>query len=139
MFDEVAAVGGMNHYLLADDKGSSGASLKYGIHSMELLTNGLLRAGASRNRLKAKVFGGGQMNERFSYIGNSNAEFAVSFLNDEGFEILAKDLGGTHARKVMFHSTSGKARASKSGWVEPQNAAPPAPKTAPPSSDITLF
>ena len=59
--DPVAGVGGMNHFLLpgsAMRRSSGGDATRYGVHLMELLINGLLKQGARRDRLEAKIFGG---------------------------------------------------------------------------------
>lgn len=110
MYDREVGVGGMNHYLLADGGEAKANSLKYGAHAMELLINGLLRAGASRNRLEAKVFGGSLMSGRFDYIGPRNAQFALDYLEDENLPVVAKDVGGAAARRVNFHPVTGQAR-----------------------------
>ncbi|MDX8348593.1 chemotaxis protein CheD [Cognatiyoonia sp. IB215446] len=110
LFDRVTGIGGMNHYLLADGGNEESNNLKYGAHAMELLVNGLLKFGASRANLKAKVFGGSLMSGRFDYIGPRNAQFAIDYLNDENLTLLAQDTGGTSARRVNFHPVTGQAR-----------------------------
>ena len=47
--DPLSGVGGMNHFLLPGEEGGEG--LRYGVQSMELLVNALLRRGARRDRL----------------------------------------------------------------------------------------
>lgn len=110
MFDRSAGIGGMNHYLLAESNKAERNNLKYGAHAMELLMNGLLKAGASRSRLEAKVFGGSLMSGRFDFIGPRNAEFALEYLRDENLPVVAKDIGGAAARRVNFHPATGQAR-----------------------------
>lgn len=49
----------MNHFLLPGTGNVTGGdATRYGVHLMELLINGLLKKGARRDRLEAKVFGG---------------------------------------------------------------------------------
>lgn len=84
MRDPVARIGGMNHFLLPEGEGTSRGSLQAGVHAMELLVNGLLQAGARRDRLEAKLFGGARMVAGLSDIGQRNAEFAETFLAREG-------------------------------------------------------
>ncbi|MEL6682220.1 MAG: chemotaxis protein CheD [Pseudomonadota bacterium] len=110
LFDRSVGIGGMNHYLLADSGTAAGNNLKYGAHAMELLVNGLLRAGASRGNLEAKIFGGSLMSGRFDHIGPRNAEFAIGYLRDENLPVIAEDTGGTTARRVNFHPVTGQAR-----------------------------
>src|ERR1044071_2921722 len=85
--DPVAGVGGMNHFLLpgsVDAMAQGGDMSRYGVHLMELLINGLLKQGARRDRLEAKIFGGAKTIASFSNVGQQNAEFATRFLRDEG-------------------------------------------------------
>ena len=142
MFDPNARIGGMNHYLLAEGTESDANSLKYGAHAMELLINNLLKQGASRTTLRAKVFGGSRMTGRFADIGPRNAEFALRYLTAEDFEIQSRDLGGTAARRVNFHPVTGQARVIHTVGDE-ETAAPPvrAPVRPQPTrtEGITLF
>ena len=77
---------------------------------MELLINALQKAGASRSRLKAKVFGGGTMSGLFHDIGQKNGEFVLNYLSEEGVPVSAQDLGGTSARRINFHPITGQVR-----------------------------
>lgn len=113
IYDDVMKIGGMNHYLLADGSADTTGSLRYGAYAMELLINDLLKNGASRSRLKAKVFGGSKMSDRFHDIGQKNSAFALKYLSDEGLLVLAQDLGGTSARRINFHPTTGQVRCAK--------------------------
>jgi chemotaxis protein CheD len=111
MRDPVAKVGGMNHFLLPESSDGEGAvSLRYGAFAMELLVNGLLRAGARRERLEAKLFGGGRLSDGLIDIGGKNAVFARSFLEREGIRFAGGSLGGGHARRIQFWPVSGRVR-----------------------------
>lgn len=111
--DPVAGVGGMNHFLLpgtASSPMSGGDATRYGVHLMELLINGLLKQGARRDRLEAKIFGGAKTIATFSNVGEQNATFAVQFLKDEGIPVVGSSTGGEHGRKVEYWPISGRAR-----------------------------
>jgi len=111
--DPVAGVGGMNHFLLpgtGNTAGTGGDATRYGVHLMELLINGLLKQGARRERLEAKIFGGAKTIASFSNVGEQNARFATEFLQDEGIRIVGASTGGEHGRKVEFWPVSGRAR-----------------------------
>lgn len=111
IWDEGAGIGGMNHFLLAEAQGETQLrDNRYGVHSMEVLINGLLRAGARREALRAKLFGGAKIAVKLRDIGASNAAFARNFLRTESIPCLAESLGGTLARRVSFHPVSGRAR-----------------------------
>jgi chemotaxis protein CheD len=110
--DPVAGVGGLNHFLLpGNDNGVRGTEVeRYGVHLMELLVNGLMKMGARRDRLEAKLFGGAKMMERLSDIGKLNASFAEDFLKHEGIRLVGGSLGGEQGRRIQFWPVSGRAR-----------------------------
>ena len=139
LYDLKRGIGGMNHFLLPSRAGKDGANERYGAYSMELLINGLLKQGAQRGRLVAKLFGGAKMMSNLGDIGTSNAKFAHEFLANESIQIAGESLGGTSARRVRFSPVSGRARqllvAGEVAEVAPIVAAPKPPET----SDVTLF
>ena len=110
LHDPVSRVGGMNHFLLPGDESAGDDSLRYGVNSMELLINGLLRRGAQRDRLEAKLFGGARVLAGLSDVGSQNAAFARRFLKEEGIPCIGESLGGDQARRVRFSPTTGAAR-----------------------------
>jgi chemotaxis protein CheD len=117
--DRVTGVGGMNHFMLPDGGGDAdspiSASARYGTYAMEILINDLLKAGARRENLEAKVFGGGNVLSGFSSInvGERNAQFVRSFLKIENIRIVAEDLNDVHPRKVYYFPRSGKVLVKK--------------------------
>lgn len=110
LYDSVIGIGGMNHFLLGHDPSKNSQDLKYGIHSMELLINELLKRGADRNRIHAKLFGGAQMRDIGFGIGRKNIEFAVDFLQNEGIALKGQSLGGTSARRIRFWPANGRSQ-----------------------------
>lgn len=112
--DRVARVGGMNHFLLAEQSGPArdryGASARYGAFAMEQLINTVLSRG-TRNKanLEIKIFGGGNVNAVMTDIGAKNIEFVHEFLLNEGYRIAGEDVGGSFARRVLFKPYSGRA------------------------------
>lgn len=117
--DRVSGIGGMNHFMLPDGGGEPGnplsASMRYGAYAMEVLINQLLKAGARRDNLEAKVFGGGNVLRGFTAInvGERNAEFVRDFLRTENIRIVAEDLNDVHPRKVYFFPGTGKVLVKK--------------------------
>lgn len=107
--DPFARVGGMNHFLLPSTKLDDGASMRYGAFAMEQLINEILKRGGQKERLEAKLFGGGNVINNSSNIGGKNSEFAMEFLNKEGIRVISADLNGDHPRRVHFYPTTGKA------------------------------
>lgn len=112
--DPVAGIGGMNHFLLPGGRshGAEREAQRYGVHAMELLVNALLSMGGRRDRLEAKLFGGGRLIDGLTDIGSQNAEFALHFLAAEGIRHVGGSLRGEHGRKVQFWPVSGRARQS---------------------------
>ena len=113
--DPLAGVGGMNHFLLPGDQfdtspGSGGRAERHGVHAMELLVNGLLRRGAHRSRLEAKLFGGARILSGLTDIGEQNATFAERFLRAERIPIVGGSLRGDRGRRIQFWPVSGRAR-----------------------------
>ena len=113
IWDKAASIGGMNHFLLAEQSGSAkdryGASARYGAFAMEQVINSVLSKGSGRKgNLVIKVFGGGNINGSLSEIGTNNVEFVRRFISGEGYEIAGEDLGGNFARRVMFKPVSGR-------------------------------
>ena len=106
--DPLAGIGGMNHFLLPGETGDEG--LRYGVQSMELLVNALLRKGARRERLEVKLFGGAHLFDGLSDVGAQNAAFAERFLRDEGLTHVGGSLRGDRARRIQFWPVSGRAR-----------------------------
>ncbi len=111
MHDPVARLGGMNHFLLPEEEGAEqSVSMRYGAYAMELLVNGLMRAGARRDRLETKLFGGGHLSNSLTDIGEKNAAFAEQFLAREGLRLVGGSLRGRQARRIQFWPVSGRAR-----------------------------
>jgi chemotaxis protein CheD len=110
MRDPGVGVGGMNHFLLPGALGGRGDTLERGVHAMELLINELLKAGARRNRLEAKLFGGARMLRNLSDVGAKNAAFATSFLRQEGIVCVGESLGGEEARRIRYEPATGRAQ-----------------------------
>ena len=88
----------------------NGASARYGVYAMEILINHLIKLGARRDNLEAKVFGGGAVLDslRTSEVGQRNARFVIGFLETEGIPVLAKDLLDSYPRKVYYFPRTGR-------------------------------
>ena len=113
MFDPVAKVGGMNHFLLAeplDQEKKSQFDSSYGLFLMELLINEMIKLGAVKHRMKARLYGGANISSGLGQIGSVNAAFARKFLKDEGIEKVFEDLEGSSARRIEFCPANGRVR-----------------------------
>jgi chemotaxis protein CheD len=117
--DRVSGIGGMNHFMLPDssrgDSDPNNASARYGTYAMEMMINQLLKIGARRANLEAKIFGGGSVLRGFTttQIGERNADFALDYLHTEGIAIAGQDLLDNYSRKVYFFPQSGRVLVKK--------------------------
>lgn len=116
LYDPVAGIGGMNHFLLPGTNSTSdnktvlsGDVSSYGLHLMECLINGLLKQGAKRSRIQGKLFGGAYITKGLPDIGSGNIAFARKFLAYEGIPCVGESLGGSSARRLRFWPVSGQA------------------------------
>jgi chemotaxis protein CheD len=115
--DTKAGVGGMNHFMLpdTDTAGPLSTSARYGTYAMEVLINHLMKMGAKRENLEAKVFGGGNVLPGFTQInvGQRNADFVIRFLLAERIRVVARDLVDIFPRKVYYFPVTGKVMVKK--------------------------
>ena len=123
LWDCDAGIGGMNHFMLPDGRSDSG---RYGAYAMELLINELMKLGATRSRLEAKLFGGAQVIDgmRTLNIGEHNTDFAIRYLEAERIPVVSNDVRGPHPRKVCFVPASGKAMVKRLAAAHPDALVP---------------
>jgi chemotaxis protein CheD len=116
--DNISGIGGMNHFMLPDG-GESGQgkseSMRYGVYAMDTLISQLLRAGARRENLEAKVFGGGNVLRSFTTtnVGERNADFVQEYLGEKNIPIIAHDLNDLYPRKVYYFPQTGQVLVKK--------------------------
>lgn len=116
--DRVSGIGGMNHFMLPDtgsEHSNQAPSMRYGTHAMDVLISELLKAGARRENLEAKVFGGGRVlsTHMTMNVGGKNATFVLEYLKEQKITVLAEDLNDYHARKVHYFPRTGKVLVKK--------------------------
>jgi chemotaxis protein CheD len=149
IWDGKIGLGGMNHFLLpgndSDARQSNPGSdaMRFGVHAMELLVNALLKRGAQRNRLQAKLFGGARMIKGLTDIGELNATFAEKFLKAEGITLVGGSLRGEQGRRIQFWPVSGRARqvllAKEAQKIFQAERARPAPAVPASQGALELF
>lgn len=128
LFDPIARMGGLNHFLLPGNEGGdeSDRSLRYGAYSMELLVNSLLAQGAAKGRLRAKLFGGARMLAGLTDLGARNADFAEQYLQRENIPLVGGSLRGDRGRRVEFWPYTGRTRQLLlGGALAPERYVPP--------------
>lgn len=105
--DKVTGVVGINHFMLPGAVRREdiifNEDARYGINAMEKMINGMMKLGARRNTMQAKVFGGGRvMDTSMTNVAQSNIDFALTYLQMEEIPILTQDVGGKAGRKLFF-------------------------------------
>jgi len=140
LWDAERGIGGMNHIVLPDAAEGDLQRASAGVNAMELLINGIIRAGGARERLQAKLFGGARMIEGLSDVGARNAKFAQDFLAREGIACRSASLGGTVGRRVQFWPHSGRARQMLlAAAAVPREEIAPTVRPPEPGHDVELF
>lgn len=111
LWDRQARIGGMNHFMLPGDGQSADDGGRYGSCAMELLINGLLKRGATRRTLEAKVFGGAALmpTQGALNVGQRNTEFVTRYLRTEDIPLVSQDVLGGWPRRVCFFPRTGRA------------------------------
>jgi chemotaxis protein CheD len=148
IWDPTLKIGGMNHFLLPGEAGADplSDSGRYGVFAMEQLINELLKRGARRSALEAKVFGGGHVMRNFTTltVGTRNAEFVLRFLATEGIRVVSRDLEDIHPRRVAFFPYTGRAlckhlRQADSALIAEEQSYSAALTRKPVAGDVELF
>ncbi|WP_382325873.1 chemoreceptor glutamine deamidase CheD [Hydrogenophaga sp. UC242_50] len=120
IWDPRVRVGGMNHFMLPD--GGNDSSGRYGSYAMELLINEMIKLGARRESMQAKVFGGGQVMHTFTTmnVGERNTAFVLDYLQTERIAVVSKDVLDIYPRKVCYFPATGKAMVKRLAHSHPE-------------------
>lgn len=112
LYDPVLRAGGINHFMLPDGLPDENMPTRFGVNAMEVLINDLLKLGADRRRLQAKVFGAAHVLSDAGLspdVPRRNAGFVKEFLQAENIPIVSSRLGGSAPVEVIFTTDTGKA------------------------------
>lgn len=113
--DPVLRIGGMNHFILPiriDEATGIPArdtqeALRYGRSVMERLLREVVKLGACRERLKAKMYGGGRHMQPGNDAAESTIAFARRYLREQGVPLVAEKLGAGYPRRLVYFPSSG--------------------------------
>lgn len=121
IWDARVRAGGMNHFMLPDGDSADGFG-RYGSYAMELLINQMLKIGARRETMQAKVFGGAQVMAGFTSmnVGERNTKFVLDYLATERIPVVSQDVLDIHPRKVCFFPVTGKALVKRLAHSHPE-------------------
>ncbi|HAF26732.1 MAG TPA: chemotaxis protein CheD [Lachnospiraceae bacterium] len=112
--DPQTKVGGLAHVMLPDSTAikDNKNTQKFADTGVAELVDNMVKAGASKARMVAKIAGGAQMfafssNNTAVRVGDRNVEAVKKKLKEFGIRILAEDTGDSYGRTVIFYPESG--------------------------------
>ena len=112
--DPITKIGGLAHIMLPDSTTIRNNSNipKFADTGIEELVKQIVRRGADRGRLVAKIAGGAQMfgfqsNSEMVRVGERNVEATKRKLGQLRIPILAEDTGKNFGRTVIFYPETG--------------------------------
>ncbi|WP_312569018.1 chemoreceptor glutamine deamidase CheD [Comamonas sp.] len=121
LWDRTLNIGGMNHFMLPEGD-SADVSGRYGSFAMEMLINEMIKLGARRESMQAKIFGGGQVMANFTTmnVGERNTDFVTQYLQTERIPIVSEDVLDIYPRKVVYFPATGKAMVKRLAHAHPE-------------------
>lgn len=147
--DPLTGIGGMNHFMLPESKSGSWAgitaSMRYGNFAMDVLIGAIVKSGCPREKLEIKVFGGANVIQSSTLVGDQNGKFVREFLAAEGLTCSTFDLGGNHGRRLHYFPGDGKVnrlllrRKSDVALLRDEQAYEKSLRGEPVQGDIELF
>jgi chemotaxis protein CheD len=106
LVDTSTGIGGLAHVMTPSSKGKLEKSpSQYADRAVPALVEALVRAGAARQKLQAKIAGGANVlnigkQSHILKIGEQNADNVKASLAEEGIPLISEDIGGSVARKM---------------------------------------
>lgn len=117
LYDSVTRIGGLAHIMLPDSTQARSAEnpAKFADTAIPLVLEEMIKLGAVKSRIVAKIAGGAQM---FTFanttdimrVGERNAEAVRILLKKVDIRILAEDTGGNYGRTVELKLETGAYR-----------------------------
>ncbi len=110
LHDPINKVGGLLHIMLPKQSSNDVKITKYADPGLPYFISQMVTvAGASRNTMHAKIFGGAKMFETNGLlnIGESNEIEVRRILKKEGIKIIASKTGGTKGYNILFDTETG--------------------------------
>lgn len=117
LWDKRRSSGGMNYFLLPRSVEGDDPSLRSAEVATRALLERLQALGCRPPNLRAKIFGGAAILRPANFYGSSlgakNVDIAMSLMEGAGIPVIARQTGGTLARKVVFNTCNGEAWSQK--------------------------
>lgn len=103
--DPIQKIGGLNHFLLPEPLFGEKSGNRFGVFAIPELVSQLLKAGASRKYLQAKIYGGSSQfcNDIPKLdVGQNNILIARKILRAMSIPIIEENVGGTVGRRICL-------------------------------------
>ncbi len=116
IYDPAVKIGGLIHILLPSSQGFENGNhvrTKFADSGISDLVDAMVKAGASRARLRAKMAGGASMfaiknTPSVHEVGRRNIQSSRDTLKMLGIELVAHDTGGNKGRTIIFDIDTGQ-------------------------------
>jgi len=111
IYDPLLKIGGLCHYLLPEANDEN-PSTRYGDSALPHLLSKFRNAGSDKKNLRAWIIGGALLLEAHEifFVGDRNADFAETYLQQKGIRVVKNDTRGYRGRKVLFDTGQGEVR-----------------------------
>ncbi len=109
IYDKIRNVSAMSHIMLPEMTDRKDRVGKYADTALPIMIDEMVKKGAMRNRLKAKIAGGASLfafKEDHLQIGKRNTEAVRKVLGEQHIRIIAEDVGGDRGRTITFDPAS---------------------------------
>jgi len=115
LWDPVTKIGGLIHIMLPNSKEFSNVNRpeKYADLGIPLFLGAMIKHGAGKNRLMAKLIGGAQMftgadKKQLFNIGERNIEMSRKVLKSIAIRVVSEDVGGNKGRTMYLDLATGE-------------------------------
>jgi len=122
LYDPIIKIGGLAHIMLPDSTQikNNENKAKFADTAMQVLLQQMLKQGAKKNRLVAKIAGGAHMFEfknmdDMMRIGTRNVNAVLQILEEMRIPLIAQDTGDNYGRTIELHTTTGMLRVKTIG------------------------
>lgn len=125
LYDSVNKIAGLAHIMLPSSKEikNNQNRAKFADTGIDELIECMIRIGASKNNLTAKIAGGAQMfnfnsDNNMLRIGDRNVIATKSKLKELNIKLISEDTGGNFGRTIILNSTDGSLYIKTIGYGE---------------------
>ena len=110
LYDKATKTAGMFHCVLPGSNGTAKRDWRYANTGVPVLIDRMIKKGAMKFRLKAKIAGGARVlkvNNPLFDIGSRNIEAVRGALKANLIEVVSEEVGSHISRTVKFHVSDG--------------------------------